>query len=37
MPDDMELFTWLNDYVWPAEAKLTGDDIRIGTRLAASR
>ena len=33
--DDMELFTWLNDYVWPAEAKLTGDDIRIGTRLAA--
>lgn len=21
--DDMELFTWLNDYVWPAEAKLT--------------
>jgi len=33
--DDMELFTWLNDYIWPVEAKLTGDDIYVGTRLAA--
>jgi len=33
--DDMELFSWLNDYIWPAEAKLTGDDIYVGTRLAA--
>ncbi len=33
--DDMELFTWLNDFIWPAEAKLTGDDIYVGTRLAA--
>lgn len=33
--DDMELFTWLNDYIWPAEAKLTGRDIYAGTRLAA--
>lgn len=32
--DDMELFRWLNECIWPAEAKLTGDDIRIGTRLA---
>lgn len=32
--DDMELFTWLNDYIWPAEAKLTGGDIYAGTRLA---
>lgn len=32
--DDMELFTWLHDYIWPAEAKLTGDDIYDGTRLA---
>ncbi len=33
--DDLELFTWLNDYIWPAEAKLTGDDVYIGSRLAA--
>ncbi|MDD3886026.1 MAG: amidohydrolase [Victivallaceae bacterium] len=33
--DDMELFKWLNEYIWPAEAKLTGDDIYWGTRLAA--
>ncbi|MDR0932221.1 MAG: amidohydrolase [Victivallales bacterium] len=32
--DDMELFTWLNDYIWPAEAKLTGEDVYAGTRLA---
>ena len=32
--DDMELFTWLHDYIWPAEAKLTGEDIYDGTRLA---
>ncbi len=32
--DDMELFTWLNDYIWPAEARLTEDDIYWGTCLA---
>jgi 5-methylthioadenosine/S-adenosylhomocysteine deaminase len=32
--DDMELFTWLNNYIWPAEAKLTEEDIYDGTRLA---
>ena len=32
--DDIELFTWLNDYIWPAEAKLTGEDIYDGSRLA---
>ena len=32
--DDMELFTWLNDYIWPAEGRLTGEDIYAGTRLA---
>lgn len=32
--DDMELFTWLNDYIWPAEGKMTGEDIYHGTRLA---
>ena len=32
--DDMELFTWLNDYIWPAEGRLTGEEIYAGTRLA---
>lgn len=32
--DDMELFTWLNRYIWPAEARLKPDDIYHGTRLA---
>ncbi len=32
--DDMELFCWLNDYIWPAEAKLDGSDIYWGTKLA---
>ena len=32
--DDMELFTWLNNYIWPAEAKLTGEDVYAGARLA---
>lgn len=32
--DDMELFTWLNDHIWPAEGKLTAEDIDAGTRLA---
>ena len=32
--DDMELNRWLNQYIWPFEAKLTGDDIEIGSRLA---
>lgn len=32
--DDLELFRWLNDFVWPVEAKMTGEDIYWGTRLA---
>ena len=32
--DDMELFRWLNECIWPFEAKLTADDIYLGTRLA---
>ncbi|MDD4816726.1 MAG: amidohydrolase [Victivallaceae bacterium] len=32
--DDMELFKWLNEYIWPIEAKLTAEDVYIGTRLA---
>ena len=32
--EDMELFNWLNNHIWPMEAKLTADDIYIGSRLA---
>lgn len=32
--DDKPLFEWLNNYVWPLEAKLNADDIEIGSRLA---
>ena len=32
--DDMDLQKWLNEYIWPTEAKLTDDDIRVGSRLA---
>ncbi len=32
--DDLELFTWLNDHIWPFEAKLTREDVYNGTRLA---
>ena len=32
--DDMELSKWLNEYLWPFEAKLTDRDIEIGSRLA---
>ncbi len=32
--DDMPLFTWLNDYIWPFEAKMTCQDIRHGSEIA---
>ena len=32
--DDLELFRWLNEYIWPAEARLTEEDVYIGTKLA---
>lgn len=32
--DDLPLFKWLSEYIWPFEAKLTEDDIYLGTRLA---
>ena len=31
--DDMELFTWLQDYIWPIEGKLTEEDVYTGTKL----
>ena len=32
--DDLELFEWLEKHIWPAEAKLSQDDVYWGTRLA---
>ena len=31
--DDLALFTWLNEHIWPAEAKMEAQDIYAGTRL----
>jgi 5-methylthioadenosine/S-adenosylhomocysteine deaminase len=33
--DDLPLMEWLEDHIWPAEAKLLPDDVYWGTRLAA--
>lgn len=32
--DDLELFEWLNDHIWPLEASVTEEDVYNGTRLA---
>ncbi len=32
--DDMELHTWLHEYIWPLEARLTEEDVTIGAKLA---
>lgn len=32
---DLQLQEWLEDKIWPAEARITGDDVYWGTRLAA--
>ena len=31
--DDLALFTWLNEHIWPAEAQMDAADIYAGTRL----
>src|SRR2546430_152757 len=33
--DDLELSTWLETKIWPAEARLTPDDVYWGTKLAS--
>jgi len=33
--DDMRLMDWLQNKIWPLEAKMSGEDVYIGTRLAA--
>ena len=35
MADDLELFDWLQNHIWPAEAELTPSDIRRGAAMAA--
>ena len=32
--DDLQLMDWLENWIWPAEARLTGEDVYWGTRLA---
>ena len=32
--DDMELFEWLNNKIWPVEAKMTEEDVYWGAKLA---
>ncbi len=32
--DDLPLMDWLQDHIWPVEAKLTAEDVYWGTRLA---
>lgn len=32
--DDLPLMEWLQDWIWPAEARLTAEDVYWGTRLA---
>ena len=32
--DDLELFSWLSDHIWPVEANLTEEDVYNGARLA---
>ena len=32
--DDMPLQKWLQEYIWPFEAKMTAKDIAVGSRLA---
>lgn len=32
--DDMPLFKWLNEYIWPYEARMNADDVYAGSRLA---
>ena len=31
--DDIPLMTWLNDYIWPFEARQTADDVALGMTL----
>ena len=32
--DDLDLFDWLGNHIWPVEARLANEDVYAGTRLA---
>jgi 5-methylthioadenosine/S-adenosylhomocysteine deaminase len=32
--DDARLMVWLKDYIWPVEARMTAEDVYVGTLLA---
>ena len=32
--DDLPLMTWLQDYIWPVEEKMTAHDVYVGAKLA---
>lgn len=34
--DDIALMEWLNDYIWPFEARQSADDIELGARLGVA-
>lgn len=34
--DDLPLMTWLKEYIWPFEARMTEEDIRLGTELGVA-
>ena len=34
--EDMELFDWLSNHIWPAEALLTEEDVYAGSKLAVA-
>jgi 5-methylthioadenosine/S-adenosylhomocysteine deaminase len=36
LADDLDLMTWLNDYIFPAEAKLDYDKVKTGALLACA-
>lgn len=36
LADDADLFTWLHRHIFPAESRLSADDVYIGTLLAAA-
>jgi 5-methylthioadenosine/S-adenosylhomocysteine deaminase len=36
LADDLPLMSWLNDHIFPAEAKLTPEMVRVGTLLACA-
>lgn len=34
--EDVDADAWFNEYIWPYESKMTGDDVYLGTKLAVA-